>query len=44
MIKLTNENTAKAIERCKKLKPKVQYVQDRIFSVQSANNSNVYKV
>ncbi len=44
MIKLTTENTAKAIERCKQLKPKVRFVRDRTFVVYSANNSNVYHV
>ena len=44
MIKLTKENTAKAIERCKQLKPKVIFISDRTFEVQSANNSNSYTV
>jgi hypothetical protein len=44
MIKLTAENTAKAIQKCKQLKPKVNFVADRVFSVQSANNSNSYTV
>lgn len=44
MIKLTATNTAKAIERCKQLKPKVRFIQDRVFVVYSANNSNVYHV
>ena len=44
MIRLTIENTQKAIERCKQLKPKVSFVQDRVFAVSSANNSNVYHV
>jgi hypothetical protein len=44
MIKLTTENTAKAIERCKKLKPTVRFVAERTFSVQSANNANSYIV
>ena len=44
MIKLTNENTAKAIERCRKLKPTVRFVNDRVFAVQSANNTNSYTV
>ncbi len=44
MIKLTTENTAKAIERCKKLKPTVRFVADRVFAVQSANNTNAYTV
>lgn len=44
MIKLTNENTANAIERCRQLKPKVQFIADRTFSVKSANNTNSYTV
>ena len=34
----------KAIERCKQLKPKVKFIQDRLFVVYSSNNSNVYHV
>ena len=44
MIRLTPDNTAKAIERCKQLKPKVKFIKDRLFVVYSANNSNVYHV
>lgn len=44
MIKLTAENTAKAIERCRQLKLQVRFVADRIFSVKSANNANSYTV
>jgi len=44
MIRLTTENTQKAIERCRQLRPKVQFIQERIFAVSSANNSNVYQV
>lgn len=44
MIGLTNENTQRAIERCKQLKPKVRVIKDRLFVVYSANNSNVYHV
>ncbi len=44
MIKLTAENTTKAIERCRQLKPTVRFITDRTFSVQSANNSNSYTV
>ena len=44
MIKLTVENTPRAIERCKQLKPKVRFVAERTFQVESANNSNVYHV
>jgi hypothetical protein len=44
MIELTVENTKRAIERCKQLKPKVSFIADRIFAVKSANNGNVYTV
>lgn len=44
MIKLTAENTQRAIERCKQLRPKVQFIADRTFAVQSANNANSYTV
>ena len=44
MIKLTTENTTKAIERCRQLKPTVRFIADRTFSVQSANNANSYTV
>ncbi len=44
MIKLTTENTAKAIERCKQLRPKVSFLAERTFSVKSANNENSYTV
>jgi len=44
MIKLTTENTAKAIERCKQLRPKVIFIQDRVFEVKSSNNENSYTV
>jgi hypothetical protein len=44
MIRLTKENTQRAIERCKQLKPRVKYIKDRLFVVYSANNSNVYQV
>jgi len=44
MIKLTTENTQRAIERCKQLRPKVRFVADRTFSVISANNDNSYTV
>lgn len=44
MIKLTTENTAKAIERCRKLKPQVRFVADRVFAVKSSNNTNSYTV
>ena len=44
MIKLTTENTQKAIAKCKQLKPTVRFIADRTFAVQSANNSNSYTV
>ena len=44
MIKLTTENTQRAIEKCKQLKPKVKYIKDCLYVVYSANNSNVYHV
>ena len=44
MIRLTKENTQKAIEKCKQLKPKVKFLKDRLFVVYSSNNSNVYHV
>jgi signal transduction histidine kinase len=44
MIRLTTENTAKAIERCKRLRPKVKFIKDRLFVVYSSNGSNVYHV
>ncbi len=44
MIRLTTENTQKAIVKCKQLKPKVKFIKERMFAVQSANNSNVYHV
>ncbi len=44
MIRLTTENTQKAVAKCKQLKPRVKFIADRLFAVQSANNSNVYQV
>ena len=44
MIELTTENTKRAVERCKQLKPKVSFVADRTFAVKSANNENIYTV
>lgn len=44
MIELTTQNTKRAIERCKQLKPKVKFIKDRLFIVYSSNNSNVYHV
>jgi hypothetical protein len=44
MIKLNDENTVKAIKRSKELRPKVKFVADRIFDVQSSRNSQTYRV
>ncbi len=44
MIKLTTENTTKAIERCRKLKPQVRFIAERTFAVKSSNNTNSYTV
>jgi hypothetical protein len=44
MIKLTAENIAKAIARCKQLKPRVTFISERTFEVKSSNNSNSYIV
>lgn len=44
MIRLTKDNTQRAVERCKQLKPKVKFIKDRSFVVYSSNNSNVYHV
>ncbi len=44
MIRLTTENTQKAVAKCRQLKPKVKFIKDRLFAVYSANNSNVYQV
>lgn len=44
MIRLTIENTVKAVERCRQLKPKVKFIKDRLFVVYSANNANTYHV
>ena len=44
MIKLTAENTQKAIARCKQLKPKVRFIKERLFVVYSSNNTNSYHV
>lgn len=44
MIKLTKENTAKAIERSKQLKPKVIFISDRVYEVKSSRNDSSYTV
>lgn len=44
MIKLTAENTIRAIERCRQLRPKVRFIADRTFAVNSSNNNNSYTV
>jgi hypothetical protein len=38
------ENTKRAIEKCRELKPRVKFIKDRLFVVYSSNNSNVYHV
>jgi hypothetical protein len=43
MIRLTKENTQKAIQKCKQLKLTVKFIKERMFAVQSSNNSNVYQ-
>ncbi len=44
MIRLTIENTQKAVAKYKQMKPRVKFIKDRLFVVYSANNSNVYHV
>ncbi len=44
MIRLATENTTKAIERCRQLKPQVRFIAERVFAVKSANNTNSYTV
>ncbi len=44
MIKLTTDNTQRAIERCRELKPRVKFIKDRLHVVYSADTSNVYHV
>lgn len=44
MIKLTKENTQNAIAKAKQLRPKVLFIQERVFEVKSANNGNSYTV
>ncbi len=44
MIRLTTGNTIKAVAKCKQLKPRVKFIQDRVFVVYSANNENAYQV
>ncbi len=44
MIKLTTENIQNAIAKCKQLKPKVKFIKERMFAVQSANNEHIYQV
>lgn len=39
MIKLTTENTRKAVERCKELKPRVKFLKDRVISNESWDNT-----
>ena len=44
MIRSTTENTIKAVAKCKQLKPRVKFIQDRVFVVYSANNEIAYQV
>ena len=44
MIRLTAENTQRAVERCHQLKPRVKCIKDRLHVVYSASNSNVFHV
>lgn len=44
MIKLTKENMQNAIAKAKQLRPKVFFIQERIFEVKSSNNENSYTV
>ncbi len=44
MLKLTTENTVKAIERCRQLKPRVKALGERYFAVYSSRNASVYHV
>lgn len=44
MIKLTAENTQKAVNRSRQLRPKVIFISERVFEVKSANNDNSYTV
>ena len=44
MIRLTTENTRRAIEKCRQLKPTVKFIKERMFAVQLLNNANVYHV
>ena len=44
MIRLTIENTQKAADKCRQLKPTVKFIKERMFAVYSSNNSNVYHV
>ena len=44
MIRLTTKNTERAITKCKQLKPRVKFIEDRKFLVYSANNKNAYQV
>ena len=44
MIRLTTQNTERAVAKCKQIKPRVKFIKDRSFVVYSSNNSNVYHV
>ena len=44
MIKLTTENRKNAVVRARALRPKVIFIQDRVFEVKSSNNDSSYTV
>lgn len=44
MIQLTKENTQRAIQRCKAVKPQVQFVAERVFRVSSSDGKRFYEV
>ena len=44
MITLTEKNTMRAIERCKAVKPQVQFVAERVFRVSSSDRKRFYEV
>ncbi len=44
MIKLTTENTQKAIAKCRQLRLKVIFTSERVFEVKSSNSDNSYTV
>lgn len=44
MVKLTTENISKAVERCRKLRPSVRFIADRVYAVKSVNGQSIYTV